>query len=133
MRGFGTTAPTGLHELAPFEPEAFRALVLAGGHLQAQAALALADQARCGTHGGQDLQLVALAPGYGLQHSRHCVDHTMRSPGSARTCLASSAATLARTMAPWLPWLRFTAKPVEPTQLTMEIRAEAIAFRDSVS
>jgi hypothetical protein len=44
-----------------------------------------------------------------------------------------SAATLARTMAPWLPFLRFTAKPVEPTELTMAIRREAIAFRDSVS
>jgi hypothetical protein len=43
------------------------------------------------------------------------------------------AATLARTMAPWLPFLRFTAKPVEPTELTMAIRREAIAFRDSVS
>lgn len=44
-----------------------------------------------------------------------------------------SGATLARTMAPWLPFLRFTAKPVEPTELTMTIRREAIAFRDSVS
>jgi hypothetical protein len=44
-----------------------------------------------------------------------------------------SAATLARTMAPWLPFLRFTAKPVEPTEVTMAIRREAIAFRDSVS
>jgi hypothetical protein len=33
-------------------------------------------------------------------------------------------------MAPWLPFLRFTAKP---TELTMAIRREAIAFRDWVS
>jgi hypothetical protein len=44
-----------------------------------------------------------------------------------------SAATLARTMAPWLPWLRFTAKPVEPTEVTIAIRRDAVAFRDSVS
>ena len=44
-----------------------------------------------------------------------------------------SAATLARTMAPWLPWLRFTAKPVEPTEVTMAIRREAVDFRDSVA
>ncbi len=43
-----------------------------------------------------------------------------------------SAATLARTMAPWLPWLRFTAKPIEPVEKTMAIRREAIAFRDSM-
>jgi uncharacterized protein DUF3303 len=43
-----------------------------------------------------------------------------------------SAATLARTMAPWLPFLRFTAKPIEPVELTIAIRREAIAFRDEV-
>ena len=44
-----------------------------------------------------------------------------------------SAATLARCMAPWLPFLRFKATPIEPVELTMEIRHEAIAFRDSVT
>ncbi len=44
-----------------------------------------------------------------------------------------SAATLARTTAPWMPWLRFTATPIEPVEQTIAIRAEAIAFRDSVS
>ena len=43
-----------------------------------------------------------------------------------------SPATLARTMAPWLPWLRFTATPIEPVEPTIAMRAEAIAFRDSV-
>jgi hypothetical protein len=44
-----------------------------------------------------------------------------------------STATLARTMAPWLPWLRFTARPIEPVTQTMAIRLEAMAFRDSVA
>ena len=43
-----------------------------------------------------------------------------------------SSATLARTIAPWLPWLRSTAKPIAPVEQTMAIRREAIAFRDSV-
>ena len=43
-----------------------------------------------------------------------------------------SPATLARCMAPWLPWLRFTAKPVLPVEESMAIRGEAVAFRDSV-
>ena len=42
------------------------------------------------------------------------------------------SATLARCMAPWLPWLRFTAKPVLPVEESMAIRGEAVAFRDSV-
>ena len=44
-----------------------------------------------------------------------------------------SAATLARTTAPWVPWLRFTATPIEPVEQTIAIRGEAIAFRDSVN
>ena len=44
-----------------------------------------------------------------------------------------NAATLARTVAPWLPWLRFRATPVEPVEQTIAIRREAIDFRDSVS
>ena len=44
-----------------------------------------------------------------------------------------TAAALARTTAPWVPWLRFTATPIEPVAETIAIRAEAIAFRDSVS
>ena len=42
------------------------------------------------------------------------------------------ATALARTMAPWLPWLRFTATPIEPVEQTMILRREAIAFRESV-
>jgi hypothetical protein len=44
-----------------------------------------------------------------------------------------SAATLARTTAPWMPWLRFDATPIEPVENTIAIRHEAIAMRDSVS
>jgi hypothetical protein len=44
-----------------------------------------------------------------------------------------SPATLARTTAPWVPWLRFTATPIEPVEQMIAIRGEAMAFRDSVS
>ena len=43
-----------------------------------------------------------------------------------------SAATLARTTAPWVPWLRFTATPILPIQESSAIGNEAIEFRDSV-
>ncbi len=43
-----------------------------------------------------------------------------------------SAATLARTTAAWVPWLRFTATPIEPVERTIAIRGEAVEFRDSV-
>lgn len=46
---------------------------------------------------------------------------------------ADSAATLARTTAPWTPWLRFTATPIVPIEESTGIAAEAAAFRDSVS
>jgi hypothetical protein len=43
-----------------------------------------------------------------------------------------SVATLARTTAPWVPWLRFTATPILPIEESSAIAAEGIAFRDSV-
>jgi hypothetical protein len=43
-----------------------------------------------------------------------------------------SAATLARTTAPWSPWLRFTATPILPIEESSAIGGEAVAFRDSV-
>jgi len=46
---------------------------------------------------------------------------------------ADSAATLARTTAPWVPWLRFTVEPILPIEEATAIGAEAIAFRDSVA
>jgi hypothetical protein len=46
---------------------------------------------------------------------------------------ADSAATLARTMAPWTTRLSFTVTPILPVEEASAISAEAIAFRDSVS
>jgi hypothetical protein len=43
-----------------------------------------------------------------------------------------SAATLARTTAPWTPWLRFTVTPIVPIEESSGIGLEAVAFRDSV-
>lgn len=45
---------------------------------------------------------------------------------------ADSAAALARTSAPWTPWLRFTATPIVPIEESSAIAGEAVAFRDSV-
>jgi hypothetical protein len=44
-----------------------------------------------------------------------------------------SAETLARTSAPWTPWLRFTATPIIPIEDATQIAGEAVGFRDSVS
>jgi uncharacterized protein DUF3303 len=44
-----------------------------------------------------------------------------------------SAETLVRCVAPWLPYLRFKTTPIVPVEVSMDIRSEAIAFRDSVS
>jgi hypothetical protein len=43
-----------------------------------------------------------------------------------------SAATLARTTAPFVPWLNFTATPIIPIEEAAAIGTEANAFRDSV-
>jgi hypothetical protein len=45
---------------------------------------------------------------------------------------ADSVATLARTTAPWTPWLRFTMTPIVPIEESSAIAGEAVAFRDSV-
>lgn len=42
---------------------------------------------------------------------------------------AADAATLARSMAPWTPWLRFEARAVLPVQESAQITAEAAAWR----
>ena len=44
-----------------------------------------------------------------------------------------SAATLSRTVAPWIPWLRFEATPIVPIEEATQINNEAVAFRDAVS
>ena len=46
---------------------------------------------------------------------------------------ADSAATLSKTTAPWIPWLRFTVTPIVPIEESTQIGNEAVAFRDSVS
>ncbi|MGI9657330.1 MAG: DUF3303 domain-containing protein [Gaiellaceae bacterium] len=46
---------------------------------------------------------------------------------------ADSAATLARTTAPWGPWLSFTTTPILPIEEGSAIAGEGIAFRDSVA
>ena len=45
---------------------------------------------------------------------------------------ADSAASLARTTAPWTPWLRFTATPIVPIEESSAIAGEAVAYRDSI-
>jgi hypothetical protein len=44
-----------------------------------------------------------------------------------------SAATLARTIAPWTSSLSFTVTPILPIEESSAINAEAFAFRDSLS
>ncbi len=44
-----------------------------------------------------------------------------------------SAATLARTTAPWTPWLSFTVNPILPNEESAGIAGEAMAWRDSVA
>jgi len=46
---------------------------------------------------------------------------------------AESAAVLAKTTAPWTPWLRFTGRPILTIEESSGIAAEGVAFRDSVS
>jgi hypothetical protein len=43
-----------------------------------------------------------------------------------------SAATLARTTAPFTPFLRFTATPIVSIEESSAISGEGIAFRDSI-
>lgn len=44
---------------------------------------------------------------------------------------ASSASDLAKTMAPWTPFLKFSARPVLPVQESAEIEQAAAAWRES--
>jgi hypothetical protein len=45
---------------------------------------------------------------------------------------ADSVAALARSTAPWTPWLRFTVTPIVPIEESSAIAGEAVAFRDSI-
>jgi hypothetical protein len=53
--------------------------------------------------------------------------------GGAAIVEADSAATLARTTAPWVPWLRFEISPIVPIEVGAGIGGEAAAWRDSIS
>lgn len=44
---------------------------------------------------------------------------------------ADTVAALSQAMAPFLPWLRFTAKPILPIQESAAIAGSGIAFRDA--
>jgi hypothetical protein len=44
---------------------------------------------------------------------------------------ADTAAALAEATAPFVPWLRFSAKPIVPIEESSAIAASAIAFRDA--
>ena len=44
-----------------------------------------------------------------------------------------SAQTLARTVAPWTPWLNFEVTPIIPIEESTAIAHEAADFRDSVA
>ena len=44
-----------------------------------------------------------------------------------------SLATLAKTTAPFVPWLRFAATPIMPIEELAAAGAEAIAFRESIA
>ncbi len=46
---------------------------------------------------------------------------------------ADSVATLARTTAPWTPWLRFKVTPILPIEESSAIAGEAVAFRASIA
>lgn len=46
---------------------------------------------------------------------------------------ADSAATVARTTAPWSPWLAFEVTPIIPMDESVAIAGEAMKFRDSVT
>jgi hypothetical protein len=45
---------------------------------------------------------------------------------------AANAADLAKTVAPWTPFLKFTARAVLPIQEASQINGAAAAWRDSV-
>ena len=44
-----------------------------------------------------------------------------------------SAATIARTIDPWTPWMRFEVTPILPIEEATQIANESVAYRDSVS
>ncbi len=43
-----------------------------------------------------------------------------------------SAQTMAETINPWTPWLRFEVTPIIPIEEATQLAGQAVAFRDSV-
>ena len=56
-------------------------------------------------------------------------DHT----GGFAIVEADTLAALSQAMAPFLPWLRFTAKPILPVEESAAIAGSGIAFREAGS
>ena len=54
-------------------------------------------------------------------------DHT----GGLAIVEADTLAALSQAMAPFLPWLRFSAKPILPVQEVASIAGSGIAFREA--
>jgi hypothetical protein len=54
------------------------------------------------------------------------------SGGGVAIIEVDSAATLARAVAPFAPWLHFTARPIHPIEESAAIAGEAIAFRSTI-
>jgi hypothetical protein len=44
---------------------------------------------------------------------------------------AADAAELAKTLAPWTPWLRFSCRAILPIQESASINTEALAWRQA--
>jgi hypothetical protein len=54
------------------------------------------------------------------------------SAGGVAIIEVDSAATLAQTVAPFTPWLRFTARPINSIEESAAIAGEGIAFRATI-
>jgi hypothetical protein len=86
------------------------------------------------TEEGQKRSLAVFSqwqPPEGADFSRGFYGFTDGSGGVA-IVEVDSAATLARTIDPWTPWLRFKATPILPIEESSQLAGEAVAFRDSV-
>jgi hypothetical protein len=53
--------------------------------------------------------------------------------GGVAVVEVDSAATLARLTAPFIPWLRFNARPILPVEEAAAISGEALAFLGGIS
>jgi hypothetical protein len=51
--------------------------------------------------------------------------------GGVAIAEAADAVTMARTFAPWTPWLKFNVTPILPIQESTAINGEALAWRQA--